>query len=223
MEDDAVLVPQFREGLRRAMRDVPRDFDILVLGCFFLCNKRRKYSVGLELVRPFVPGNLRNDPRTWGTVFAPEHFGGAHCYVVSATGCRKLLRLLPKAHFHIDSQMNHPELRVYAVSPNLASQRDMRTSSMASYAFPKTLTPLLQNFVGFGGVSLAYSLDVPWAQVAGMPINAWALIFMVLGLWPAASLAFAGGIFVAELGVGGDIRAALLAYALGWAISRTLS
>ena len=217
MEDDAALVPTFERGLRRALQDVPEDFDILVLGCYFLCDKKRRYALGHELSRLFVPHSLRNDTRTWGSVFVPEYFGGSHCYVVSQRGARKLLKAIPKVAYHIDMQMNHPSLNIYAVSPDLAFQRDMADSTIASYKFPKTLVPVLETMKDSKRISVAYYLDAPMLQVGGEKINGWALIFALLGLiFRDRAAPYVAGIMLAEFTVGGEIFLPLVAYASGW-------
>jgi glycosyl transferase family 25 len=217
MEDDAVLVPDFRARLRRAMAEVPADYDVLVLGCFFMCDREREYGPGPAQARPFL--RTRDDRRTWGSVYVPERFAGTHCYLVSRKGCEKLLRLIPRADYHIDVQMNHPDLDLYAVGPDLAHQRDMGQSVIASYDFPKTLVPGLSAVKDRKNVTLAYYLDVPFAQVAGQPVNAWMTLFLAAGLaFPAAAAPFVAGLALAELAVGGRPLAPLLAFLAGWGV-----
>lgn len=221
MEDDAQLVPGFAEGLSRALRDVPEDFDVLLLGCFALCDKKRDYSWGHRMLKALMPlggFSVRNDRRTWGSVYVPEFFAGAHCYVVSRKGCRRLLDLIPRVDQHIDICMNHPDLRLYAVSPDLAFQRDMSDSSIASFTFPKTLVPLLEPIKDKKRISLAYYLSAPVCKVWVLMINAWFVIFFALGLFQAWTLPYVAGLFLAELAVGGDITAPLVAYGLGWGL-----
>lgn len=217
MEDDARLVPTFVKGANRAMRDVPDDWDVLLLGCFLLCNKSRRYPWPHRLMRWFAPG--RRDLRTWGSVYVPEFFGGTHCYLVSQRGARKLLALVPRAAYHIDMCMNHPEVRLYATSPDLAFQRDMDDSGLASYSFPKTLEPLLSAVRDDKGISAAYYLAAPGGRVGGVTLNAWTMAFLVLGLLRARSAPYVAGFLVAELAVGGRVGGPLLAYALGWAVA----
>lgn len=220
MEDDADLVPTFAAGLQRALADVPDDFDILVLGCFYLCAKDRKYAWPHELTRMFVPHALRSDLRTWGSVFVPEFFAGSHCYVVSKRGCEKLLNLYPKAGYHIDLDMNHPSLNVYAVSPDLAFQRDMSDSSIASFKFPKSLAPLMEDVKDSKRISLAYYLDAPMFQVWGLKMNMWALMFLVLGVLHRWAFPYATGFLLAELVLGADITVPVIMYGLGWGVRR---
>ena len=219
MEDDAKLVDDFVPRLQTALADVPVDFDVLLCGCFYLCNKNRRYPIGHELLKVFTPGKRRNDTRTWGTVFVPEFFAGSHCYVVSNKGARKLLTAIPRVSFHVDLLMNHPDIDLYAVSPDLSFQGDMSTSSIATYSFPKTFGPLLSNVKDGKGIPLSYYLDAPFMQVGGKHVNGWAIIFLVLGLLRWRAFPAVAGVFVAEIVVQGDVIVPMVTYTLGWALA----
>lgn len=218
LEDDAQLVPDFKERLSQALSDVPSDFDVLVCGCMFLCQKERKYSFMHRLAKPFVNASLRDDSRTWGSVFVPEYFGGTHCYVVSNKGCRSLFKTIPRVSNHIDMTMNHPGLQLYAVSPDLAHQRDMSTSSIASFSFPKTLMPTLETIRDDKRIPLAYYMSVPYMQVGAFKVNVWMLLFFVLGLVGPRAAPYVVGFLLAELIVGGAILPASLVFLLGWGV-----
>lgn len=221
IEDDAQLVPDFQEGLRDALRDVPSDFDVLLLGCFMLCNKDRNYTPLNRLARMFT--RLRQDDRTWGRVFVPERFAGTHCYVISRKGAAKLLRVLPRVQGHIDMYMDQPEVRLYAVSPDLAFQRDMSASTIASFSFPKTLLPVLERVKDDKNVSVAYSLSAPIGQIAGMHINTWSLVFALFGLAGGTRLAPYVAIFMlVELALGADVRMPAASFGTGWALRALL-
>ena len=218
LEDDAVLVPDFKDRLSRALTDVPPDFDVLICGCMFLCRKDRKYSAMHALVKPFVPSPLRDDKRTWGSVFVPEFFGGTHCYVVSNQGCRNLFSVIPRVSNHIDMTMNHPKLKLYAVNPDLAHQRDMSTSSIASFSFPKTLVPALLTIRDDKHIPLAYYMSVPSMQLGPFQMNVWFGLFLALGFLGARAAPYVTGFLLAELVVGGDILPAVAAFLTGWTV-----
>jgi GR25 family glycosyltransferase involved in LPS biosynthesis len=204
-EDDAVLVDDFPLRVKEALAACPSDYDVLVLGCFFLCNANREYPLVETVVRPFF--DTRDDTRTWThgstTVFVPERFAGTHAYIVSPKGARALLKAIPKIRWHVDMEMNHPSIRLYAASPDLAFQRDMASSTIASMSFPVVLAPML-NTKNHKGIPVAYYLSVPWGQVgpgdAHVDINVWFVAFLVAGLaspvrwWP-----YFAGFFLAEI------------------------
>jgi GR25 family glycosyltransferase involved in LPS biosynthesis len=222
MEDDAALVPGFAEGLRRALDDVPEDFDVLLLGCFFMCNKQRRYAWTHRVAGMVMPYPPRQDTRTWGSVFVPERFGGTHCYVLSAKGCRTLMATIPRVNFHIDVAMNHPDIALYAVHPDLAFQRDMADSTIAEFAFPKSLVPWLSSIKDDKNITAAYYMDCPAAQIAGYRINVWTFIFLGVGLFKERFAPYVVGVLLAEFALGSDISMPLLAYASGWAVRGVL-
>ena len=230
LEDDAVLCPAFRDRVEEALAACPADYDVLVLGCFFMCDVARKYPLGLRLMRPFV--SRRNDTRTWTsggtTVFVPERFAGTHAYIVSPQGAAALFKAIPRVGFHVDAQMNHPSVKLYAASPDLAFQRDMSASSIASFDFPTIISPLLQH-KDRKGISLAYYLSSPAFRVGGLDINGWLLVGLVAGLGlPGAWWPYVAGYLLLETAAeagGGHVGGALgpaAAYAVGFAARRRL-
>lgn len=224
LEDDAVLVPDFVTRLEEALEDVPKDFDVLVLGCFMLCNKDQSYNTVLQksfrFFNPFK-GHY-NDTRTWGSVFVPELFMGTHCYVVSKKGCQNLFRVIPKVRQHIDICMNHPDIKVYAVSPDLATQGGMKDSANASYKFPRSMVPLLKTIRDEKDVSLAYYFEAPVYQVWGVPCNIYSAFMIIAGLFHTVMLPYVTGFLLAELLVGGDITQPMFFYAAGWLLRRAI-
>jgi GR25 family glycosyltransferase involved in LPS biosynthesis len=223
MEDDAVLAPNFVDGVKRALADVPRDWDVLVLGCFQFCDAKRRYGWMTRMQRPLWTHGFRDDPRVWGSVFVPEHFAGAHCYLVSAKGARALLRAIPQINDHIDMHMNHPDLRVYAVTPDLARQRDMACSSIAELAFPKTLNPFLGTVRDDKNISLAYWLSVPQLQVMRHTVNNWTWLFVALGLLRSCAMPYVLGFLAVETLVGGAVVVPVAAYLAGWAAATAVT
>lgn len=201
LEDDAVLCPRFVLRVNEALAAVPADFDVLVLGSFFLADVNREYPMVLDIAGAFV--SVRDDPWTATvgstTVYVPERFAGTHCYIVSAAGAAKLLRVIPLVTNHVDMEMNHPDVKLYAASPDLATQGDMTTSSIASFDFPEVLMPFLQ-WKDRKGVCAAYYMSAPMAEVGGCSLNAWTVVFFAMGmLGPLSAWPFVAGFFGAEI------------------------
>jgi GR25 family glycosyltransferase involved in LPS biosynthesis len=229
LEDDAVLCSNFMHRVKEALAAVPHAFDVLVLGSFLLSDANRDYPWALDIAGAFLA--TRDD--TWTstvgstTVFVPELFAGTHCYIVSAAGAAKLLRIIPKVKTHVDMEMNHPDIHVYAASPDLALQGDMSTSSIASFDFPKVLLPFLE-WKDRKGVSAAYYLNSPIGQVAGCRINSWAMLFLAIGLLaPSSTWPYVAGFLGAEVLANGpqltyNALVPPCAYVLGFSIRRQL-
>jgi GR25 family glycosyltransferase involved in LPS biosynthesis len=209
MEDDVKLVPGFSARLHAALADMPADCDVLLLGCGGLCSSK-PYSpletAQKTLMSVTVPFLLRRYRKTTSAgphrIFVPELFTGTHCYVVTQRGARRLQRLHPRAWFHVDIAMaSLHNLNIYATDPPLATQR-ADDSTIAGFHFPMTLNAVLARIKTEKNGSLAYSMSVPVIQLARVHINMWLFLFAALGLVPALD-AYVGGLFLAELALGG--------------------
>jgi len=117
-EDDAIPLGDFSRDLERAI-DQAEQFDVLNLGCVMCDFRIRKDPVGVREV----------------SVFA-----GAHAYVLTKEGAKKLLDLYSSVVFHIDMMMSAASMRgviLKATNKTLASQEGHDTSSNAALAgFP---------------------------------------------------------------------------------------
>lgn len=215
MEDDVRLVPGFVAKLHAVLREVPPDFDILYLGCFVLCSNQTQNALVGRAVRALTGREVN---RVSERIFRPAWPAGMHCYVVSAQGARKLAAT--RASSHIDMQLAATRgLNLYAATPPLATQADMNASTQAAYDFPRSLSAVLGAYRDSHGISLAYYLSVPFAQVGAVRVNAWLLAFLVMGLAQARP-AWVAAFFAAEAALGGPSRGMLDcggAYVAGWA------
>lgn len=143
LEDDAHLAPNFGATLRKALEDVPKDYHILLAGCF---------ACSLKMPHHQTYGH--------GTISDVAMFGGTHAYVVSQQGAQFLLENNPKVGSHIDWQMwTTPGLKVYKLAKDIADQSmdDSATSSQKS--FPYILNDLA-SFPLTKNVPLHYFLNV---------------------------------------------------------------
>jgi len=112
-EDDAIPLGDFARDLERAV-DQAGQFDVLNLGCVMCDFRIRKDPVGVREV----------------SVFA-----GAHAYVLTKEGARKLLNLYSSVVFHIDMMMSAASMRgviLKATNKTLVSQKGHDTSSNAA-------------------------------------------------------------------------------------------
>lgn len=107
MEDDVVVVPNFKDKFDRVMQELPSDYDICFLG--------------------WLDTHPRIKTQVNGLVHKLNDIAfGTHCYVVSRNGVRKLLDTNRICWGHIDVQIHRRTLgnaKWYACSPSLAAQR----------------------------------------------------------------------------------------------------
>lgn len=112
-EDDAIPLGDFDTDLRRAVEEAGT-FDVLNLGCFMCDFRVRKVPVGVRDV----------------SVFA-----GAHAYVLTKEGAKKLLNIYSNVVFHVDMMMSAASMRgvtLKATNKTLATQEGHETSSNAT-------------------------------------------------------------------------------------------
>jgi glycosyl transferase family 25 len=125
-EDDAVLMPNFRQRLQAAMADLPASWDILLLGAFGCVRPDGVYGPK-NIFRLFgwVGGGTRRIRTLPGAagLHVPWRPYGTHAYMVSPAGAKKLLAACPRANFHVDNvAWGVKSLELYCVHPLMAKQ-----------------------------------------------------------------------------------------------------
>ena len=191
IEDDVEFKTElFWPTMRAALEEVPKDFDILLLGCFGLCdadNTDRSFTqtlLRLNLNRASLNTNTFRSEH----VYSPEFFSGTHAYIVSEQGLRKLLRVIPRVDKHIDWSMAeaHEHINIYAIDPAIAHQESMMESTTATYGFPGTVNALLSRVRDQYNIELAYYLNVGSRRIGSLTtnvqLNRWHTILFCIGL-----------------------------------------
>lgn len=212
LEDDAVLVPNFREHMMAALKDIPDDFHVLVLGCF-QCS---------PLVQRLVRfGATPDHPRKL------EYFGGTHAYIVSNEGARYLLeQTAGTVSYHIDMQMHRtPGLRLYGVPRDLAFQNGTDTSSNVALGYPNALNALLARITDSKHVSFDFYANMGMLRLGTyhhhIIITPMLIVFFLLGV-AGVPWKLLAGLTVADLLAFSSLSGAptkLVAYALGLLLS----
>lgn len=176
LEDDAVLDPSFTKDTLHALAIVPKDYHVLLLGCF-LCDASTQVTFSPRPTSELPPGLRR-----------VSSFAGMHAYVISNAGARHLLRTSKgKVSWHIDAQINLiPDTNIYALDKDIAHQADMTKSSTASYGFPYSINAILSTIRTEKNIDIAYFLNTGLARIG--PYNSshiimkpWHFIFVALG------------------------------------------
>lgn len=231
LEDDAAFTDSFWDVITAGLTEVPKDFDILLLGCTNLCEPTDSSSPSFVqwFMRHYVPKeNINSKHFRSQHVFTPEFFGGTHAYVVSQRGLQKLCDSVQRVHDHIDWQLAamHKVLNIYAVTPHVAYQESMMESSTASYGFPGTLNTLLSKYRDRFNVEYSYYLNVGYRRVGSLryhiQLNAWHTLLFYAGLLGLPWKLFMGfalaDIIMVTPSSPTDVAAKCAAYALGLAV-----
>jgi GR25 family glycosyltransferase involved in LPS biosynthesis len=189
VEDDVVLEPQFREQLIPVMAHVPADFDILYLGCFGCTSQRNIIQLTWSMLG-FVPKELSYEHvNQW--IARPSAILGAHAYIVSRTGARKLLHLLTGTiHNHIDvcyqTLMAHGDITVYVSKPLLAVQTSTNpgvsnTSKNVAGSHPILLQNAASHITVEKGYNLKYTLGFVLID-RPLKITIMTMLFLLVGI-----------------------------------------
>lgn len=108
LEDDATLADGFAQRVAEALRLVPRDFDVLLLGYFFPGGEHKNVDrLPTTIVRHFLK---------------PAYFWGLHGYMLSPKGARRLLEHLPvdgPVDIFVAKLVHDATLTAYACHPKL--------------------------------------------------------------------------------------------------------
>lgn len=133
LEDDTVLVPDIQDHLHRLVRIMPRDTDIVLLGCY-LCGSSPTP----------VPAHRQSVVKSY-------QFSGTHAYLVTRRGAQRLLEHAYPVAFHIDMVIGHlsrqGRVNLYRLTHDVASQTSGEDTS-------ENVAPAPPGFPGVGYTAL---------------------------------------------------------------------
>jgi len=138
-EDDAMIPDTFDRDFQNVYYHIPKDYDILYLGCLFGCKDDSSLNKLVTKVNGYEPQDVNDKVvEVKGTV-------GLHCYILSLEGARKLVQ--HPITFHIDAQVMYLiklyDYKSYAVNPLLVDSS--QDNSSMSDTYPKLLNSTFKN------------------------------------------------------------------------------
>lgn len=161
-EDDAVLANGFSKRLHQALKDVPGNFDILLLGCQASC------GTGSKGVHPV------------------ESVLGLHAYVISRSGMEKMNNTL--LNDHIDIQMGQMakrgQLNMFYVTPDIATAKteDMKSSSISPpKSFPNGVTAVMNVIYNEKTLPHSRHFTSERRRIGPVGINNFHVLFLAFG------------------------------------------
>jgi GR25 family glycosyltransferase involved in LPS biosynthesis len=186
-EDDIILVEDFINKLDVVMSHVPKDFDILYIGCFG-CDQTENEINTFKFLCGLVGMNSKykkiND-----YISIPSTAFATHSYILSRKGAQKLLEYLQgNINNHIDfciqNLASKNKIKVYVSTPRLAYQTstDDTASENVSSSHPLIVTKSLNNIYLDKMVRANYLTSVSFARVGSVNINFFSVLFLVLGI-----------------------------------------
>ena len=122
-EDDVVFENNFKEQLDLGIKNTPKDFDILYLGCFG-CQSNVNFNV-LQFANQGIINTNANYRNTY--INKPMVALATHAYIVSRDGAKKLITYTNKNIYthidiHIQTLYSHKLLNIYAFNNRIAYQ-----------------------------------------------------------------------------------------------------
>jgi len=189
LEDDVSFTPDFNMVLEKALKKIPKDFDMLYLG-YNVGTQDGSHNLNTMLIQTLTgiqqKGEIIND-----TLHLPFFPMATHAYILSRQGAKKLLAKVEKDRIfsHIDYQLvfYKNDLNVYATNKDIIVQRKTNSDSNNTMDYPIIINTILDSMqlTISHDEPLSYFLNVPAYQICGIPINIYNIIlvavFLLLG------------------------------------------
>ena len=185
LEDDAVFEPDFQDSFKMVIDSVPRNYDILYLGCF-LCDK--KYNSFTSIMNDYFGKNheeiIVND-----FVKIPQIALAAHAYVLSRKGALRLLELFDNnIYYHLDfiifQEYKKNSLNIYSSRKRLiyqTSSSGKTTSLNTSSNHPMIIDYLCKDIELDRGLSLNFIKNISIFRTGSINYNIMSIVFLFLG------------------------------------------
>jgi glycosyl transferase family 25 len=176
-EDDAYpMYDDYEKKVNQIVNEVPSNFDIINL-----TNNGGHTNLNMFLTLIFKMLGLYNNKHKLisKNICIPEFTTTTSAYIISNTGAKKLLRLLPKIVGHIDSSMytQYKFLNVYAIRHNIFTQKFEDSNN-----FNNQLSFLIPKFEITNGFKLDQYLLTNNFQLFDKPVSTFSIILLILFL-----------------------------------------
>lgn len=208
LEDDVELDADAPGTIRRVLKRVPADADVVLLGCYLCATKRAHGQRSTDLVRV-------------------RQFSGTHAYIVTQRGAQKLLEYATPVKYHLDmvmSGLNHSGiLTTYALATDIARQAGGESTSEnvgETPGFPNLVYDLLRNVRDPKGQSVYFLVAMPAFRVGSVEVTVLDLVVFLLGVAGVSPLVFTG-LVAADALVAWRVRGVVKAYGL-YAVGRAI-
>jgi|694.fasta_scaffold113773_1 GR25 family glycosyltransferase involved in LPS biosynthesis len=199
LEDDVIFNDNFLELLDDFSKELPSDWDMVLLGCVMKCGMKKNYKT-IESLHNILYDYGENE-RINDKILKLKNFIGAHAYILSNKGARKLLNDIELKTGHIDLDIsdylyNNPDFKAYVFSKEIALQTgSISDSSINAGRKPYLINHYLDkiNVLDDRVLTLAYSLNEQSGafEPLGLYLNLISVIFFIVG--------FLAGLFGAKL------------------------
>jgi len=188
-EDDVVLEDNFNEKLEVALKEVPKDYDILYLGCTGCDNEQQFNIVKFTASFWIAPKTFNPHQQITDNIGIPSVAFSTHAYIVSRKGATKLLKYLDgKLYHHIDFCIQQlvldNKIESYSTTPRIAYQTstDDTPSENVSSNFPLIATSILNKIYVDKMYRAQYLFSVSFLRLGNININSFTILFFLFGI-----------------------------------------
>lgn len=179
MEDDAIIPDDINERIADVFARIPYEWDILYVGCRYMCNDRENVAK----VGNFILGTT---PEQYdGEIKKVKGSIGSHAIIYKTEFLKKIID--EQIYTHIDGQLllwtKELDAKAYGLYPDLVKVDESKTESNLSDSFPPLLVTGLNKVNLVEGIPLGWMLNESSFKIAGLNINVVSLVFMALVLF----------------------------------------
>jgi GR25 family glycosyltransferase involved in LPS biosynthesis len=187
VEDDVIFVDDFNMQLTRALQHVPKDFDILYLGCFGCVSDTNIFSA-IGTAGGYI--SIRDKHTHINSyIDRPSTVVATHAYIVSKKGASILLtNLQGKITGHIDysiqALISDNKLDVYVTNPRIAFQTSTcsEKSTNTSKIHPYLLQYAVDDIYLDTAFSAKYFMTATSFNLFGFPLTPNAFLILLIGI-----------------------------------------
>jgi len=186
-EDDVILEPDFNDKLEVALKEIPKDYDILYLGCMG-CDNNQKVNILKGLSNIQFLFKIPEHKQITDNIAIPSIAYAIHGYVVSRKGAKLLLKYLDgKLNNHIDICIQNlvidKKIKSYMVTPRIAYQTSTNNNISANISSNYPLLPnmFLSNINLDKYYKAHYLFNASYIRLGKFNVNLFTICFLVIG------------------------------------------
>ncbi len=180
-EDDIYFDENYKVNLINSINALPKEWDILYLGCGGLCDKDRS-NFFFKYIFKLLYKKINNNIYSSKYIYIPEFATGAYSYAISRNGCIKLLNIIDKITHHIDHiiSSNSNKINIYAVYPKCIYPKTDE-STINNNKFPYILNSILSKIQDNNRINYSWYFNLAIIEYNNIQFNLWSILFVIFG------------------------------------------
>lgn len=185
LEDDVVFTNNFKKDLDIDIKNVPKNFDILYLGCIGCTNTINFFTIigGASNILNINAGSINK------YINKPSIAAATHAYIISRKGIKKILKHIKnKISFHLDVMLQilikNNIINVYGLNKRIVYQTstDETMSTNVSSNHPYLLNDIISNYYIDTKVKANYVTTVNFARIGNINFTGFSILFLLSGI-----------------------------------------